>query len=423
MRGNLILKVTIILLAVLSNPGNLSAEVRSGNSVTIPSDEVIDDDLYIFAQAIVVDGTVKGDLIAFGQQIKINGTIEGDLIAAAQEIVVNGNVSDDVRFSGQVLKLDSETIIGDDLIAAGYSLECADQSSIDGELKFAGFQSVLAGNVKKKVELASANCELSGEFGDDVVANVESSSDATGAWGAEYPAVASGLTVTESATIAGDLIYTSTREAEIDPNANIVGEIDSTIESVASPTLTLTERVVIFAKQYLAMVVVGLLVIFCCPKWTGDVVNNVQKRPLASLGWGVLALVSVIFGIILLLVATIAIAILLGYASLENLRPPWVALGSLTTAGVLITFLVFVNWVSKIIVSAWAGNRIIHGPAWSSNRRFLSLLLGVFIFSALVLIPYVGSVISLTVTLIGIGSTTLWMFGAGKKPAPEKPLV
>ena len=355
MRIKSLLGIAVVLSLPLISAGPSLAEVRQGNVVLIAKDEVINDDLYVFAQKVTVNGTIKGDLIGFAQQININGSVEGDLIAAAQQVLVNGKVSDDTRIAGQVITLQDGADIGDDLIAASYSLESTKASHIGGEVKYAGYQSVFAGRVEKKVELASANCELSGSFGDDIEAVVEGGNyGAVGFWGAEIPRVPQGLTVTESADIAGNLTYQSTREAIINPESTIAGEVEhSQIDSdVTQPTIA--SRAISFAKQFFALLLVGLLVVYICPKWTGQVVNNVQRRPLASLGWGVLTLIAVIAGAILLLVATIAIAVLLGFVSLDNLIPAWLWLGALSTAVVIVGFWIFSAWVAKVIVSVWA---------------------------------------------------------------------
>ncbi len=108
MQGNSLLRTAVVLLLLFVCSGPSHAEVRQGNEVTIAEDEVIDDDLYVFAQKVTVNGTIKGDLIVFAQQININGSVDGDLIAAAQQVLVNGKVSDDARIAGQVLTLQGE---------------------------------------------------------------------------------------------------------------------------------------------------------------------------------------------------------------------------------------------------------------------------------------------------------------------------
>src|ERR1044072_8073173 len=111
----------------------LGAETRSGEQLVIKSDEVIGDSLYIFGQQITIEGTIEGDLIAFAQQITLNGTVKGDIIAAAQTIDING-AAEDARLAGQVLRLGPKGKIDGDLMAAGFSLECAKDSIVTGDV-------------------------------------------------------------------------------------------------------------------------------------------------------------------------------------------------------------------------------------------------------------------------------------------------
>jgi cytoskeletal protein CcmA (bactofilin family) len=90
-----------------------TVDTRSGDRVVIGSDEEVGDDLYVFANEVVVDGTVRGHLVAFGSKITVNGTVEGDLIAAGQAVEIGGTVGDDSRIAGQTLLLirDSACIV------------------------------------------------------------------------------------------------------------------------------------------------------------------------------------------------------------------------------------------------------------------------------------------------------------------------
>ena len=415
------LRTAVVVTLLMIGSGLSHAEVRQGTEVLIGKDEIIDDDVYVLAQKVTVDGTIKGDLVVFGQQININGLVEGDLFAAAQQVLVNGKVADDTRLAGHVITLQDDTDIGDDLIAASYGIECTVASHIGGEVKYAGYQSVFAGRVDRKVELASVSSELSGSFGDDIEAIVDRGDyGPAGLFGAEFATVSKGLTVTETADIAGNLVYQSLHEANINPESTIAGEVEhSQINSeVTQPTIA--GRAMAFAKQFFALLFVGLLVVYIFPKWTQQVVNNIQHRPLASLGWGVLTLIAVVVGVILLLVATIAIAVLLGYASLDNLLPAWVWLGILSTGLVIVGTWIYSAWVAKVIVSVWAGSQIINEAAWISRQRFLVLGLGALVLSVLTWIPTVGTIVGVVVMLMGIGSTAIWMFTKSGTLVPGK---
>src|ERR671920_837915 len=134
-RALLALVTFALLLAGFSvAPPRGGGETRSGDEVVISPDEVLDDDLYVTANRVVVDGTIRGDLVAFGQSITVDGTVEGDLIAAGQSVEIGGTVEDDARIAGQTLLLGEGGEVEDDLIAAGFSLHNLPDSSVGGTL-------------------------------------------------------------------------------------------------------------------------------------------------------------------------------------------------------------------------------------------------------------------------------------------------
>ena len=121
------------VLAVLLSPAlTRGAETRGGDRFVLKADETVNDDLYVFGQQITIDGTVEGDLVAFGQQITVNGAVKGDIIAAGQSVVLDG-AAEGARIAGQVLKLGPKAKLEGDLLAAGFSLECEQGSSVGGD--------------------------------------------------------------------------------------------------------------------------------------------------------------------------------------------------------------------------------------------------------------------------------------------------
>src|SRR5438132_11419892 len=94
----------IILLALTAGAAlgtdRLGGKVRFGDTITVPSSETVDHDLYVFAGTIVVDGTVKGDLVALGGQVTINGAVSGELVVGGGDVSVNGPVTGNLRGTG-----------------------------------------------------------------------------------------------------------------------------------------------------------------------------------------------------------------------------------------------------------------------------------------------------------------------------------
>ena len=56
----------VVLLMILTAVSVLAFDARSGMDVTVASGEVVDDDLYVAAETIIIDGTINGDLWAAG---------------------------------------------------------------------------------------------------------------------------------------------------------------------------------------------------------------------------------------------------------------------------------------------------------------------------------------------------------------------
>src|SRR5687768_4284776 len=89
-RPIIILALLLALVGLFAAAPARAADTRGGDQVVIGRDEVIDDDLYVAANTVTIDGTVKGDLVAFASQITINGTVMGDVLAAGQGVIING---------------------------------------------------------------------------------------------------------------------------------------------------------------------------------------------------------------------------------------------------------------------------------------------------------------------------------------------
>lgn len=217
------LLLTILVLFRLTMPVQ-AMESRGGEVIVIGKGEVIEDDLYVGASQIKVEGTVKGDLLGMGGVIIIEstGVVEGDLIVAGRGVEIKGTVKDDVRAAGAVVKLSQGAQIGGDFVAAGYTVEIAPDSVVGGDLTAFGGGVIMAGLVKKDVMVAAGGLQLNGEVQGDVNAEVgppeEQMPFSPMMFMQPYPdmptapAVPGGLTLGPQAKVGGKLTYTADRE-------------------------------------------------------------------------------------------------------------------------------------------------------------------------------------------------------------------
>lgn len=115
-KSGLVISLVIFLLIVVSG-ATLAAEFGSGDNYRLPQDQIINDDLYVSAGEIYIDGVIDGDLYAAGGYIEINGEVTGDIVAAGGGIVLHGLAGDDVRLAAA--GIDIHGSIRDDLFVAG----------------------------------------------------------------------------------------------------------------------------------------------------------------------------------------------------------------------------------------------------------------------------------------------------------------
>ncbi len=421
-RRNFLVTFALMLLVTLliASPVLGTVETRSEDRVVIGSGEEVDDDLYVTANEVTVDGTIRGDLVAFGRSITVNGTVQGDLIAAGQSVEVGGTVDDDARVAGQTLLLRDDARVGDDLISAGFSLESGPGSTVGGTLLYAGYQALLAGNIGEDLKGAMNGLQLSGQVGRDVDADVDGEDGGSPPFlfepVVEIPTVEPGLTLTDAARIGGDLSYESSTEARVAPGAQIEGEVTRqerpAAEEEEPARSAAADWVLANLRSFVELVLVGLLLIWLASGWVRRVAGRVLDRPLASLGWGLLGFIAFfVLGIAILLV-TILLAVIFGLLTLGGLVALIVVVGLLAEAVLALAFWVSTGYLAQIVVSFLAGLLVVEAiwPGRGTGQRVLPLVVGLILYVVLRAIPVLGPIVGLVVLLLGLGALSNWIW-------------
>ena len=169
LRRVLALMTALILIAITATmvfgveTRLLDGKVRTGDSITVPSSETWDGNLYLFAGQVTVDGNVDGDLVAFGGAIEINGAITGDLLVAGGRVLVVGTVDGDLRAAGGQVELDGSAT-GDALVSGG-QVRLISGSSVGGDVIVSGGQVTVDGDVAGSVVGAAGQYSSSGTIG------------------------------------------------------------------------------------------------------------------------------------------------------------------------------------------------------------------------------------------------------------------
>ena len=423
--------VLVTLLALTMITPAYAFDGRGGDKVVIQTAEVVNDDLYVGAQEFVLDGTVNGDLIVFAQIVTINGKVDGDLMAAAQTVVVNGEVTGAIRMAGSVLQVGEKASIGRDLVAAGYSMEGKQGSTIGRDLVFAGGQILLAGDVTRDVQVATGGFELRGKVGGDVNAEVGNADQGRAGpppamfmppTSISAPNVKPGLTLGSSAAIAGNLKYTQSKEVTI-PAGVVKGTVTRTEPSrdnTSPREETIAHKIATwglnFVRDSITLILIGLLLLWLFPFFVRSLSDQLQAKPLPSLGWGAVAWAGFFFVLLLIIAVTIIGGIVFGVLTLGQLTGTVIWLGILTILSLIVGFVLVTAFVAKVVFGAALGKWIftrLNSPL--AEHRYWPMLVGVLITLAVIallsfpLIPGVlGWLLNFAIVLLGLGALWLW---------------
>ncbi|MFA5317154.1 MAG: hypothetical protein WC369_07030 [Dehalococcoidales bacterium] len=363
-----ILILTLLSVTLFAAVPVMAAELRTEDTVTVASGEVIDGDLYVAGTDIIIDGTVNGDVFGFGTNITINGIVNGGVTLAGQTVTVNGEIAHGARLAGNTINVGGN--IGGDLLTAGNFVNVASTSSIGRDFLFGAASVRINGPVEGYIKGGGGQVTLTSGVGGDADLQVDE------------------LTIASTANIQGNLAYTSENEVNIQSGAQIGGTTTHKLPEVrqpvkASPFSGIVGQVIAFLMTLLA----GITVILLAPRRAAGVAASIRRKPWLSLGWGAIILFATPIAALVTFITVIGVP---------------VGLIGLTIYGIAI-------YLSQIAVGLFIGYWIIGYFSKVESRGALvgALALGFAILTLLKLIPYVGPWLWLATALFGIGAMAL----------------
>lgn len=427
--------IALLMLFALASPLSAAA-IRSADILTIDADEVIDDDLFVAANTIVINGVVMGDLVAVGSNLMVNGDIHGSILYLGQSFVMNGTVKGTVYTAGTSMTVGPDTEIGRNLLFAGYSYRSEAGSSVARDLLVAGYQATLNGQVHRNVYATLGAFELNGRVGGDVQAVVEPPDETfnpalfVGFNGQPMPPpVQPGMRVGPEAVVEGQIRYTSAREQTAafasEPRGGVVytAPAVTTTTTPAQPVNTTLTWTLARLRELVTLFLLGALALWLMPKMFTAMGEQVQNHSLFAAAWGILVMLIGYGGALLVTIFVFAAIAGLAALTLAGLATSFFGLALSTLGFAFTAFSMLVAYGSKLVVlfpvSKWLLEKTI--PAWS-NFAWVTLMLGVIVFVLLASIPWIGPLFSIVVTLIGLGS--IWLgfrnrFVLSKPAAPK----
>jgi cytoskeletal protein CcmA (bactofilin family) len=332
--------------------------LRSGESVSVASDRVVEGDFYGLAGNVTVTGEVTEDAILIANQVTINGSVNTDVHALAATVDVFGAVGDDVRVvAGDVTV--GESIAGD-LVVIGNSLDVLSSATITGDVLFFGGQATIAGSVGGSVLGSMEQIRVDGP----VQGNVS--------------VTATQVTLGDGAAVAGDVRYTSALQVTRAADAQVAGEITRN-EPEAAGNFNPRTSAIIFLVSLFSILLWYLLFGRSLDRIIVSSQSHWTRKSLIGLG-------------------------------LLIFLPPLALMAMITMIGglvgaILLLWIGFIFLLSLLFAPAIVGATFVRLTGLSKRVTVLwSLVLGAVLVHLTLLVPNLGLLVVFLVVVLGVGT-------------------
>jgi len=394
----LTLALTVFLVVAVSSAA-LAAEFTSDeDTYRLAAGEVVEDDLFVSALEVYIDGTVRGDLFVAANYIEISptGTVEGDLFAAANGIVVKGTIEDDMRGMANAIEL-SGTVGDDAMLAAG-----GGQFAVPIPMGTRSIQPGLHinGEIGGDALIGASGGDISGSIGGDLLGGLQTLT-LSGPIGGNATIYVEDLHINDTARIAGTLTYTAAESQEFP--AGVVNDIrfneqgadtGSQREGAGSALSTTVQEILSWALRTIAILVgvaiVGWFLTRFSPNLLARPVAAIRIEPLKTGVYGLLAAVLLIF----LPIASILLVLFVGIF--------WGIVPGIVMFIFLFASMGLVWFLSPLITGLWLGENI-NERLGSSFTPLIALLVGALLIVILGRIPCLGWLIYLLSFILALG--------------------
>ncbi len=388
---------------------------RSGDKVRISNLHQIEDDLYISGSSITIDGVVLGDLCAAGSNVITNGEITQALNVFAYDVHHAGVVGGSIRAFAFKVTIDGQ--VGRSLMGFAYDTHIRRGAVIGRDVNLFGYGARIDGQVGGDVKIEGDQVVIAGEIDGNVGIRAKD------------------ITLLPPAVIKGDFTYTCTEELPIDSmtGVTILGkvthllpeEISATQVSGEEPPATLTMKSVVFPlAKVLAAFFFGVIVCALFRKHAEVSIQELRGRLPTSFAVGLLLLIVLVLAVIVLVVASLMIVVGLILVSgeaapvgalilvLSILSIPIAAFASVS-GGVML----YAGKIAVALVLGYLLARIFKREPKALGKW--QLLVGLVLLALVFMIPYVGLLLYLLISITGAGAIVLAIRSC--RPQAESP--
>ena len=353
--------VSVVLVLLLPQWSEARTVVRSGDTISIGQDQLIEGDFYTAGSIISISGEIEEDLLAAGAEVNLNGEVGADVLIAGGSVDINGTVGDDVRVFGGTVIL-AEPVLGDVFVIAG-DLKIKSTASVTGDVTVIGGMVEINGPVEGRVLGWVDTLRIDSTVAGEVDVTVTS------------------LTLGDQADVSGGVSYVSPNKLIRSQSASVGGEIIRNDPVVDPGEMSVT-----------SLLMPLLVLLFSAALWyllSRRVLQRVVIRTLTP------GLRPVLIGAAVILLAPFAVSILL------------VSMLGLLAGLALVTTYLLLFTLAIAALPAVLGQFVytIFGRT-EQPVTLLTLLLGTVAVALLSLIPIVGPILLLGFTVLTFGGVS-----------------
>lgn len=358
---------------------------KNNGSVSIGVDEDITN-LYTAGNIITIDANVEKGVHAAGNIININGNVGNSVYSAGGTLLISGDVAGSVHGAGGNIIVESN--IADDVIVAGGNMMISKEATIGGDLVVGAGTLDLLGSVGGNIYMSGGVVTLNGSVGGDVkIDQVDE------------------LTIGKDSVINGNLEYYSKNEIVIEDGAVINGEtILNTDKGMGKErrehdrgafvgALFAIISIALFIKM-IGLMIIALIFAFVFKKLTESTVKEGLNHFWKSLGLGFAILVLTPMASIILIITLFGL---------------WLGIAMMMLYFVSLTVAAS---IMGIIFGTWLAHLLFKKKDYSVNWKIV--VGGVVAITLVGLVPLIGWIIMMILTLVTLGAFYRAIFMAHK---------
>ena len=320
------------------------------------------DKLYTAGETVTETESKNGTSFVAGNDVETSNEVDGISFVAGSEVDVKST--------------------SDYLFTAGYNVTIENASFRDGFI--AGYTIELSNsNIERDVYTAADTVRLSTTVGRDmyVAANTLI---VTGTVNGNLTAYAANIEIKDGAVINGTLKYSEDAVITISDKATINNKEKVKSLSLSTPS-TFTSMVIDALFSFTNALVVGIVLLLLLPKLFEKIVSYNKQSILSSLGIGLGVLFVLPVAAIMLIISMVGISLSM----------------------LLLGFFVVAVYLSTLFGSYYVGNLLL---GKNITNRYLILLISLFAYYLIRMIPFVGTLMMLVILVLGLGLITRIIF-------------